>query len=112
MSHENFDLQQMMETARAMQEGMQQAQAKLSKSKYTGKSAQGRFKIEMMGTYAVTQTTIDPSLLKESPSTVEKAITEGVNNAIEQIDQASKAQMSDLTSQFGGQLGHLPEGDD
>ena len=112
MSHENFDIQQMMEAARAMQEGMQQAQEELSKTKHTGESAQGRFKIEMMGTYKVTQTTIDPSLLNESPSVLESAVTEGVNKAIEKIEQTSKSQLSDLTSQFGGQMGQLPGHDD
>jgi len=102
MSTDNFDIHQMMETARVMQEEMEQAHQKIANTEFTGYSKDKRVKITMMGSHKVTGVSVDPELTDEMAS-LESAIAEAVNQAITDIERASKDQLSGL-SQLGGQL--------
>ena len=105
MSSNQFDLQQMMESARNMQNSMQAAQEELANTPYTGESGGGMVKLTMTGRHEAIRLIIDPSLInsgdEDELNALEDLIIAAINDTNLRIDKDSQEKILGLTKGLG-----------
>lgn len=100
-----MNMQQLMQQAQRMQEQMQkkmaQAQAELAQAEITGESGAGLVKVVMNGQHEVKRVILDDSLMSEDKDLLEDLLAAAVNDAVRQVEAASKAAMGSATAGLG-----------
>lgn len=88
----------LLKQAQKMQEGMQQAQARLAQEEVTGEAGGGMVKVTMNGQHQVKRVEIDPSLMGDDKEMLEDLIASAVNGATQRIAEKVKENMAELTA--------------
>ena len=92
-----MNMQNMMKQAQKLQKQMEKSQAELAATTFTGKSAQDLVVAELTGDKKVVNITFaDP----DDVETLQDMTVQALNNALEQIDEATKKSMG----AFAGKL--------
>lgn len=94
----NQNLGNLMKEAQKMQQRMQEAQQQLTQLMVKGKSGGGMVEIDMNGRHDVTKVKINPALLDEDAEMLEDLVAAAVNDAVRQVEKASKEKISQLTA--------------
>lgn len=96
--------QQAMMKLRKMQKQMEEAQAKLEQTVYTGTAGGGMVKVEVKGNHEVLSVTIDPDALesKEDIAMIEDSIVAALNDANKKLEKDASETMGAFTGGFGG----------
>jgi DNA-binding YbaB/EbfC family protein len=94
----NQNLGNLMKEAQKMQQRMQEAQEQLTQLIVKGKSGGGMIEIDMNGRHDVTKVKISRALLDEEPEMLEDLVAAAINDAVRQVEKASKDKISQLTA--------------
>jgi DNA-binding YbaB/EbfC family protein len=86
-----------MQQAQKMQEQIKQAQEDLAGIEVTGQSGGGVVKIEMNGRMEARRVRIDPTALSD-PEMLEDLIVAAINDAVNKVQEASRARMAEATA--------------
>lgn len=95
--------QQQMMRLRKMQKQMEEAQAKLEQTVFTGTAGGGVVKAEVKGSHEVVSVTIDKEALEDDLEMVQDMICLAINDANKKIDAESQKLLGGL----GGGMGLL-----
>lgn len=96
-----MNMQNMMKQAQKLQKQMEKAQADLANTEFTGKSAQNLVTATFTGDKKLVNLVISPDLVDpDDIETLQDMTTQAINDAIEQIDQASQKSLGN----FAGKL--------
>lgn len=95
--------QQAMMRLRKMQKQMEEAQAKLAATVYTG-NAGGMVKVEVRGDHEVLSVKIDPEALesKDDIEMIEDSIVAALNDANNKLEKEQEEVMGQFTGGFSG----------
>lgn len=88
----------MMRQAQKMQENMQKAQEEIGNMEVEGQAGAGLVKITMTGRHDVKRVSIDDSLFEDDKEMLEDLIAAAINDAVRNIETASKDKMSEATA--------------
>ena len=88
----------LLKQAQKMQEGMQQAQARLALEEVIGEAGGGMVKVTMNGQHQVKRVEIDPALMSEDREMLQDLITAAVNGATQRVAEKVKENMAELTA--------------
>lgn len=96
--------QQAMMRLRKMQKQMEEAQAKLESTVFTGTAGGGMVTVEVKGTHEVVSVKIDPDALesKEDVEMIEDTIVAALNDANKKIESESQKVLGGFGGGFGG----------
>ncbi len=94
----NDNLSNLMKEAQKMQQRMQEAQQQLTELSVMGKSGNGMVTVKMNGRHDVLEVKIKPSLMEEDVEMLEDLVAAAFNDAVRQIEKASKEKISQLTA--------------
>jgi DNA-binding YbaB/EbfC family protein len=86
----------LMKQAQKMQEDMKKAQEEAALLEITGKSGGGLVTVVMTGRHDVKRIKIDDSLLSDEKDMLEDLVAAAVNDAVRQVEEATKDQFSSL----------------
>lgn len=96
----DFNMNEVMEQAKKMQDKMQQIQDDLSNLKVVGEAGNGLVRIIMNGRHEAMKVFLDDSLIgkagNEHKQYVEELIAAAVNGAVDQIEKASQLHLQNL----------------
>ena len=96
----------MMKQAQQLQANMQRAQAEIASMEITGEAGGGMAKVVMTGKHEVRRVMLDQSLIGgDDKEMLEDLIAAAINDAVQKVERASQAKMSEL---MGGM--NLPPG--
>lgn len=101
MLGDKFSLGKLLKGAKQIQSMMEQAKEDLEKIEVTGESGAGAVTILMNGCRQVIQVKLDDTILQESKEIIEELIAAAVNNAVNKVDEITKAKMMDASKLFG-----------
>ncbi len=87
----------LMKQAQKMQADMQKAQEELANMEVNGQSGGGMVKVVMTGRHDLKRVSIDDSLMSDDKEMLEDLLAAAVNDAVRQLEQASKERMSGMT---------------
>ena len=100
------DLSSLMKQAQAMQEKLQEAQAKLAETVVEGASGGGMVKLTLKGSGELRNVEIDPELLKpEDAEMVSDLIVAAHADAKRKLDAAQAESMKSIAGPFAGMPG-------
>ncbi len=100
------DLGSLMKQAQAMQEKLQEAQARLAESEVDGTSGGGLVRLTLSGAGALTKLTVDDSLLKEGEGEiVADLIVAAHADARKKLEAKQNDVMRDVAGPFAGMPG-------
>ncbi|WP_456445030.1 YbaB/EbfC family nucleoid-associated protein [Thiolapillus sp.] len=88
----------LMKQAQKIQADMQKAQEELARAEVTGESGGGLVKVTMNGKHEVRRVEIDDSLVGDDKEMLEDLVAAACNDAVHRIEEATREQMSGLTS--------------
>lgn len=88
----------MMRQAQKMQENMQKAQEEIGNMEVEGQAGAGLIKVTMTGRHDVKRVSIDDSLFEDDKEMLEDLIAAAINDAVRNIETASKDKMSEATA--------------
>ena len=88
----------MMRQAQKMQENMQKAQEEVASMEVEGQAGAGLVKIAMTGRHDVKRVSIDDSLFEDDKEMLEDLIAAAINDAVRNIEAASKEKMAEATA--------------
>ena len=88
----------MMRQAQKMQENMQKAQEEIASMEVEGQAGAGLVKVTMTGRHDVKRVSIDDSLFEDDKEMLEDLIAAAMNDAVRNIEEASKDKMSAATA--------------
>ena len=94
----NQNLGNLMKEAQKMQQRMQEAQEQLTQLIVEGKAGGKMVTISMNGRHDVTQVKINRALLDEDIEMLEDLVAAAINDAVRQVEKASKEKISQLTA--------------
>ena len=94
----NQNLGNLMKEAQKMQQRMQEAQEQLTKMTVKGKSGGGMIEVDMNGRHDVTKVKISRALMDEDIEMLEDLVAAAMNDAVRQVEKASKEKISQLTA--------------
>ena len=86
----------LMKQAQKMQEDMQKAQAELANMEVTGQSGGGMVSVVMTGRHDLRKVSIDDSVMDDKEM-LEDLVAAAVNDAVRQVEDASKSRMSGMS---------------
>ena len=93
-----FDMNNLLQQAQAMQEKMKKMQDDISKAEVTGESGAGMVKVTMNGRHDVRKVEIDPSLMKEDKEMLEDLLAAAVNEAVRRVEREQQQKMAGMTA--------------
>ncbi len=93
-----FDMNNLLQQAQAMQEKMKKMQDDISKAEVTGESGAGMVKVTMNGRHDVRKVEIDPSLMKEDREMLEDLLAAAVNDAVRRVEREQQEKMAGMTA--------------
>lgn len=85
-----------MQQAQRMQENLKRAQEEIGKLEVTGQAGGGMVKVTMSGRHEVRRVQIERALLGEDPEMLEDLIAAATNDAVNRVQEASKARMAEV----------------
>ncbi|QKT02674.1 YbaB/EbfC family nucleoid-associated protein [Ectothiorhodospiraceae bacterium 2226] len=88
----------LMKQAQQMQEQMQKMQEELLNMEVTGQAGGGMVKVIMTGRHDVKRVSLDPGLMEEDKEMLEDLLAAAVNDAVRQVEKASKDKMAGMTA--------------
>jgi DNA-binding YbaB/EbfC family protein len=88
----------MMKQAMALQANMKKAQDEIAAMEITGESGGGMVKVTMNGKHEVKRVQIEPQVISEDREMLEDLIAAAINDAVNKVDAASTARMSNVMS--------------
>lgn len=94
----NQNLGNLMKEAQKMQQRMQEAQEQLTQLVVEGKSGGKMVTVNMNGRHDVTSVKINRALLDEDIEMLEDLVAAAINDAVQQVEKASKEKISQLTA--------------
>ncbi|MBA3981221.1 MAG: YbaB/EbfC family nucleoid-associated protein [Alcanivorax sp.] len=94
----DFDMNNLMKQAQAMQERMKQMQEEVARAEVTGEAGAGMVKVTMNGRHDVRKVEIDPSLMGEDKDMLEDLLAAAVNDAVRRVESQQQEKMSSLTA--------------
>lgn len=97
----NQNLGNIMKEAQKMQQNMQEAQQALTQATFEGKAGGGMVTITLKGNYyPITPKgcKINPALLEEDVEMLQDLVVAAINDAVRQIEAASREKISQLTA--------------
>lgn len=94
----DFDMNNLMKQAQAMQERMKQMQEEVARAEVTGEAGAGMVKVTMNGRHDVRKVEIDPSLMSEDKDMLEDLLAAAVNDAVRRVESQQQEKMSSLTA--------------
>jgi DNA-binding YbaB/EbfC family protein len=94
----DFDMNNLLQQAQAMQEKMKKMQDEVAKAEVNGVAGAGLVKITMNGRHDVRAVEIDASLMQEDKEILEDLIAAAVNDAVRKVEKHQQDNMGDLTS--------------
>ena len=94
----NQNLGNLMKEAQKMQQRMQEAQEQLTQLVVEGKSGGKMVTVSMNGRHDVLNVKISRALLDEEIEMLEDLVAAAVNDAVRQVEKASKEKISQLTA--------------
>ncbi|MBQ0753686.1 MAG: YbaB/EbfC family nucleoid-associated protein [Gammaproteobacteria bacterium] len=94
----DFDMNNLLQQAQAMQEKMKKMQDEVAKAEVSGVAGAGLVKITMNGRHDVRAVEIDASLMQEDKEILEDLIAAAVNDAVRKVEKHQQDNMGDLTS--------------
>ena len=92
------NLGNLMKEAQKMQQRMQEAQEQLTRLVVKGKAGGGMVEVDMNGRHDVTRVKINRTLLNEEVEMLEDLVAAAVNDAVRQVEKASKEKINQLTA--------------
>ena len=107
----NQNLGNLMKEAQKMQQRMQEAQEQLTQLVVEGKAGGKMVTISMNGRHDVLGLKINRALLDEDIEMLEDLVAAAVNDAVRQVEKASKDKISQLTAGLNIPTDFLKEGD-
>ena len=93
-----FDMNNLLQQAQAMQEKMKKMQDDISKAEVTGESGAGMVKVTMNGRHDVRKVEIDPSLMSEDKEMLEDLVAAAVNYAVRRVEREQQQKMAGMTA--------------
>ncbi len=93
----DFDMNNLMQQAQAMQEKLQKAQEEIANAEVTGEAGAGMVRVTMNGRHDVRRVEIDPSLMGEDKEMLEDLLAAAVNDAVRRVEAQQKEKMADMT---------------
>lgn len=93
-----FDMNNLLQQAQAMQEKMKKMQDDISKAEVTGESGAGMVKVTMNGRHDVRKVEIDPSLMQEDKEMLEDLLAAAVNDAVRRVEREQQQKMAGMTA--------------
>ena len=93
-----FDMNNLLQQAQAMQEKMKKMQDDISKAEVTGESGAGMVKVTMNGRHDVRKVQIDPSLMQEDKEMLEDLLAAAVNDAVRRVEREQQQKMAGMTA--------------
>lgn len=96
-----FDMNNLLKQAKAMQEKVQEMQEKLANAEVTGESGGGLVQVVMTGRHDVRKVTIDPALMSEDKEMLEDLVAAAVNDAVRRVEQAQQENMGSMAGEMG-----------
>ena len=96
------DLTKIMQQAQAMQEKMQEAQAKVEATEAEGIAGAGLVSVTLRGKGELVAVKIDPSLMGDDAEILEDLIKAAHSDARRRLDEAMEKAMKEATSGLGG----------
>ncbi|MCH8544404.1 MAG: YbaB/EbfC family nucleoid-associated protein [Alcanivorax sp.] len=94
----DFDMNNLMQQAQAMQERMKKMQDEVAKAEVTGEAGAGMVKVTMNGRHDVRSVAIDPSLMSEDKEMLEDLLAAAVNDAVRRVEAQQQEKMAGLTA--------------
>lgn len=94
----DFDMNNLLKQAQAMQEKVKKMQDEAANAEVTGEAGAGMVKVVMNGRHDVRKVEIDPSLMSEDKEMLEDLLAAAVNDAVRRVETAQQEKMADVTS--------------
>ena len=94
----DFDMNNLMQQAQAMQEKMKKMQDEAANAEVTGESGAGLVKVTMNGRHDVKAVEIDDSLMSEDKDMLEDLLAAAVNDAVRRVEAKQQESMQSLTA--------------
>jgi DNA-binding YbaB/EbfC family protein len=95
------NLTELMETAKKMQEGMQQAREELKHSTVEGTAGGDMVKITLNGQHECIRVLLSDKAHKESKEILEDLIKAAINAANNEVEKTARSKMLELTKKLG-----------
>ncbi|MCC1495699.1 YbaB/EbfC family nucleoid-associated protein [Alcanivorax sp. 1008] len=94
----DFDMNNLLQQAQAMQEKMKQMQDDIAKAEVSGEAGAGLVKVTMNGRHDVRRVEIDPSLMSEDKEMLEDLLAAAVNDAVRKVERQQQEKMAGMTA--------------
>ncbi|ASK34499.1 YbaB/EbfC family nucleoid-associated protein [Alloalcanivorax mobilis] len=104
----DFDMNNLLQQAQAMQEKMKKAQEDAAKAEVTGEAGAGMVKVVMNGRHDVRSVAIDDSLMSEDKDMLEDLLAAAVNDAVRRVERQQQDVMKGMTDGFPMPPGFKP----
>ncbi|MFP1683086.1 YbaB/EbfC family nucleoid-associated protein [Alloalcanivorax sp. C16-1] len=104
----DFDMNNLLQQAQAMQEKMKKAQEDVAKAEVTGEAGAGLVKVVMNGRHDVKSVAIDDSLMGEDKDMLEDLLAAAVNDAVRRVERQQQDMMKGMAGDFPFPPGFKP----
>ena len=94
----DFDMNNLMQQAQAMQEKMKKMQDEIAHAEVTGEAGAGMVKVTMNGRHDVRRVELDPALMSEDKDMLEDLLAAAVNDAVRRVEAQQQEKMKSLTA--------------
>ncbi|HBX36045.1 YbaB/EbfC family nucleoid-associated protein [Pseudohongiella sp. SYSU M77423] len=94
----DFNINELMQQAKKMQEQMQKAQEEAAKRTVTGESGAGMVKVQLGGRYDARRVELSDELMTEDKEIIEDLIVAAINDAVKKLDDGNKDSMSQMAA--------------
>ena len=94
----DFDMDNLLQQAQAMQEKMKKMQDDIALAEVMGESGAGMVKVTMNGRHDVRAVEIDPSLMQEDKEILEDLLAAAVNDAVRKVEKQQQDEMGKMTA--------------
>ncbi|KAF0806648.1 hypothetical protein A6D6_01323 [Alcanivorax xiamenensis] len=101
----DFDMNDLLKQAQAMQEKMKKMQEDAANAEVTGEAGAGLVKVVMNGRHDVKKVELDPSVMSEDKEFLEDLLAAAVNDAVRRVERSQQDAMKNMA---GGGLGGFP----
>lgn len=96
----DFDMNDLLKQAQAMQEKMKQAQEEAANAEVTGEAGGGMVRVVMNGRHDVKSVSIDPALMSEDKELLEDLMAAAVNDAVRRVERSQQDNMKNMAGDF------------
>jgi DNA-binding YbaB/EbfC family protein len=93
----DFDMNNIMQQAQAMQDKMKKMQDEMAEAEVTGEAGAGMVKVVMNGRHDVRSVHIDPDLMGDDREMLEDLVAAATNDAVARVEQQQKDKMASVT---------------